>query len=122
MKRLLFIVFIVGGINAMDREQLQNPIFASPEVSALATQMQECHDHCSAHENPACAALRKYLNEYAQNVECENSCPIASVDREICELVEQARGGQLAAHLQKVHNMSYNPATQCERFLERLAN
>jgi hypothetical protein len=119
MKRLLFIVFVVGGINAMDRVQLRNPIFASPEVSALATQIQECRDHCS---NPACNALRKYLHEYAQNVDCDNSCPAASVDKEMCELMEHARNGQLAEHLQKVHNMSYNPATQCERFLDRIAN
>lgn len=116
---ILFALVIASSINAMDRVQLYNPIYASAEVSALANQIRDCRGNCT---NPQCVALWKYLNTFAQDAGCHNSCRIDYVESEMCDLIEHARSGQLTQHLQIFHNMSFNPATQCENFLKRLTD
>lgn len=117
MKKIIVVLFIISSASAMNRVQMYDQ---SSMVAALATQVQVCSS-CPAHANPGCVALLKYLNLYSQNAECDHLCPVDITDREMCDLIELKRNN-VAQHLQTFHNMSYNVATQCERFLDRIAN
>lgn len=115
MKKIFLVLFVMSTMNAMNRVGMYDP---SSMVAALAAQVQACRA-CHAHANPGCVALFKYLNQYASSVECDQSCPIDTVDQEMCALIELKKNN-LVHHLQTFHNMSYNVATQCERFLDRI--
>lgn len=117
MKKMILLLFIISSASAMNRVQMYDQ---SSMVAALATQVRACSS-CPAHANPGCVALLKYLNIYSENAECDQFCPADITDREMCDLIELKRNN-LAHHLQTSHNMSYNLATQCEHFLDRITD
>ena len=115
MKRFIFAASVlIGSLNAMSR--VQN--IDEAEILIIGRQLIAC----SIQEHAGCAALRNFLEIHKREASCDSTCRATELSAALCEFALLTRNTQIAQHLHLVHNIGFDPASQCQRFLERIAD